>query len=56
MGKWSVVGWMVGRWSGDLIKLRKNMFGVVILPDFIFFYIDNKEKTNLNVRSSHSDF
>ena len=28
------------------------MFGVVILPDFIFLYIDDKEKTNLIVRSS----
>ena len=31
---------------------EKNMFGVVILPDFIFLYIDYKEKTNLIVRSS----
>ena len=34
---------------------EKNMFGVVISPDFIFFYIDDKEKTNLIARSSHSN-
>ena len=26
-----------------------------ILLDFIFFYIDDKEKTNLSARSSHSN-
>ena len=42
------------------------MFGIKILPmhfgrglfcccNFIFFYIDDKEKTNLTVRSSHSN-
>ena len=64
MGKWSVVGWLVGRWSVDLMKPRKNMFGVVISPvqfgrgvfcysNFSFFYIDDKEKTNLIARSSN---
>ena len=60
MGKWSVVGWLVARWSVDLMKPRKNMFGVVILPVIFylvevyfvllfsfFFYIDEKEKINL---------
>ena len=53
----------VGRWLVDLIKPRKNMFGVVISPvhfvggffchsNFIFFYIDNKEKANSIPRSS----
>ena len=32
MGKWSVVGFSMGRWLVDLIKARKNMFGIVISP------------------------
>ena len=47
------VGWLVYRWSVDLIKPRKNMFGVVISPDFFFFFIDDKEKPNLIASSSH---
>ena len=31
------------------------MFEVVVSPVFIFFYIDDKEKTNLIARSSHSN-
>ena len=53
VGKWSVDGSSVGRWSVNLVKPRKNMFGLVILPlhfgrglscysNFIFFYNDNK--------------
>ena len=45
-------------------KTRKNMCGVMISPahfgrdlfcysSFNFFYIDNKEETNLIARSSH---
>ena len=44
--------------------MGKNVFGVVISPvhfvrglvcysNFIFFYIDDKEETNLIARSSH---
>ena len=64
MGKWSVVGWPVGRWSVDLIKSRKNMFGVVIsmCPLVEVYYVtlilifsisttDNKEETNLRKQS-----
>ena len=62
VGKWLVVDWSVSQWSVDLIKPRKNMFGVVISPvhfgrslfyysNFNFFYIDDKEETNLIARA-----
>ena len=65
VGRW-VSGRLVGRWSVDLIKPRKNMLGVVISPvlfgwglfcysDFNFLYIYDKEETNLITRSSHSN-
>ena len=56
VGKWSVVGWLMGSMTVDLIKPKKKMFGVVISPvhlgrglfcnsNFIFFLcIDDKEK------------
>ena len=64
LGKWSVVGWLVGRWPVDLMKPGKNMSEVVISPvqfgrglfcysNFIFFHIDDKEKANLIARISH---
>ena len=48
-----MVDWEVGWWSVDLIKHRKNIFGVVISAvnfdlglfcnsSFSFFYIDDK--------------
>ena len=64
VSKSSVVGCLVSRWSVNLIKPRKNMCAVVNSPahfgrdlfcysSFNFFYIDNKEETNLIARSSH---
>ena len=35
---------------------EKNMLGVMISLDFIFFFVDDKEKTNLIARSSHGIF
>ena len=32
------------------------MLGVMISLDFIFFFVDDKEKTNLIARSSHGIF
>ena len=67
-GRWPVVSgrWSVGRWFVGLIKIRKNMFGLVISPvhfgrglfccsNFNVFYIDDKNETNLIGRSSPSN-
>ena len=74
----SVHGWLVGRWSVDLIKPQKKhiwsgdftcaiwsrfillfylfLFISLLLLFILFFLdIDNKEKTNLIARSSHSN-
>ena len=69
VGKWSVVGSLIGRWSVDLMNSRKKHvwsgdFACAICSRFILFfyfylfiylfYIDNKEKLNLIARRSHS--
>ena len=67
MGKWLEVGCSLGLWPLNLIKPRRNIFGVVVslvhfghvlfsYYNFIFFYTDDKEETNLINRSRHSSF
>ena len=68
VGKSSVVGWLVGWWSLNLMKPRKryvwsgdftcavwSRFILFFCSIFIFFYIVDKEKINLIARKSHSN-